>query len=159
MNSIPGHCGIAMLWRKSISQYIKVIKCESDRIIAVEIVGAMNGDSLFIIGVYLPQQQCKISSFDEQMVILGKVVMECKERGEVVITGDMNCHFSALEGDRFGGVSTKNAKMLRNLMNACKLEIVDSHKDAMDHATPFTLMVWAPLILTTVWLLERDQEE
>ena len=63
----PGHCGIAMLWKKSLSHRIRHVKCESDRICIIEILGACFGRSLFVFGVYLPHQACKITTFEHHL--------------------------------------------------------------------------------------------
>ena len=60
----PGHCGIAMFWKSSLAHRIRVISCNSDRICVIEVIGAYATGSLFVIGVYLPHQQCQISNFN-----------------------------------------------------------------------------------------------
>ena len=120
-----GHCGIAIMWSKDIAKRVKVVNCNSDRICAIEVLGAIYGRSLFVFNVYLPHQQCKISSFVDQVNILEESINKCKLNGEVVVIGDTNCHFGADVGDRFYGVSTKNAKHLLHAMNNCDLELYD----------------------------------
>ncbi len=35
-NIKPGHCGVAMMWSRSLSHRVRTIECESDRICAIE---------------------------------------------------------------------------------------------------------------------------
>ena len=121
-----GHCGIAILWNKELSHRVRVRECNSDRICVIEVIRAFEDRSLFIFGVYLPHQQCKISSFSEHLQILMQTVAKCKVDGEVIVIGDMNCHFGKELGPRFNGKTTPNAKLLLNATVAEGFEIVDS---------------------------------
>ena len=121
----PGHCGTAILWKNAISSRVRVVKCTSDRICAIEVLDAYPSGSLFIISVYLPHQQCKISEFTEHIDILGQLIEECKSNGEVFIVGDMNCHFGEQHGNRFSGNSTRNAKLLHTMIDGSGLEVID----------------------------------
>ena len=123
-----GHCGVAIMWSKDIAERVKVIECNSDRICIIEVIRAIHGRSLFIFSVYLPQQQCKISSFSHHLEVLAEMVNRCKLEGEILIIGDTNCHFGVNVGDRFNGVTTKNAKAMLKMVKDCDLHIIDSSK-------------------------------
>ncbi len=72
-NVRPGYGGIAIMWRSELSHAIT--RCNdmgNDRIIVVKLES--NNSIIFIIGVYLPQQQCYISNFDEYVGKLDSVV-------------------------------------------------------------------------------------
>ncbi len=56
-----GHCGVAMFYRKSLANNIRTIQCDNDRICILEISNVLNSKSLFVIGVYLPQQGCRLT--------------------------------------------------------------------------------------------------
>ena len=129
MTCQPGHCGVAIMWSKVLSNRIKIIECDSDRICGIEIADAIAGRSLFIINVYLPHQACKIANFQSHVTILCDLIIRCKDIGEVVIIGDTNCHFGADVGERFSGRSTKNAAYLLNAIDMCGLDILDSMYD------------------------------
>ena len=61
----PRYGGVAILWRSSLSHAIS--KCHNlgdDRICVVKLKTS-SGALLFIIAVYLPQQNCYISNFQE----------------------------------------------------------------------------------------------
>jgi len=124
-NCNPGHCGIAMFWKKEIGHSVKPIECVSDRICGIEISEAYYGQSLFVIGVYLPHQSCRISSFESEISLLSDLVARLKHSGEIVIVGDVNCHFGKECGNRCWGKSTRNAKQLMRMVKSCNLEIID----------------------------------
>ena len=124
-NVRSGHCGVALFWKKDLSNAINTIECNSDRICAIEICGALYEKSLFVIGVYLPHQTCKISSFEAEISALSDLIARIQHKGEIVIVGDTNCHFGKEVGNRCWGKSTKNAKRLMKIVQACQLTIVD----------------------------------
>ena len=64
-----GHCGVAILWKRSLGHCVKVIDIQSDRICCVEMVNVICQKSLFIISVYLPQQGCKIACYKDEVEI------------------------------------------------------------------------------------------
>ncbi len=124
-SSKPGHCGVAMMWSRSLSHRVRTIECESDRICAIELMGLCNERSIFIIGVYMPHQRCIISDFNEELNVLSDLVCKCKQEGEVVIIGDTNCNFGSDVTTRFTGVTTRNAKSLLEMIKLYDLEIFD----------------------------------
>ncbi len=89
------------------------------------ISNALNSKSIFIFGVYLPQQGCSISSFKYHLDILCDLVEQCKLEGEVCIIGDFNCHFSAETGDRFWGKDSRNSKALKEVLSNCYMYVID----------------------------------
>ena len=128
-NIKPGHCGIALLWKRSLSHRIRRVECESDRICVIEVIGACFQRSLFIVGVYLPHQTCKISNFEYHVNVLSDVIAQCSISGEVMIIGDTNCHFGFEVGNRYWGNTTKNAKALLNVIKAHGLKVLDANED------------------------------
>ena len=121
-----GHCGVAILWKNTLAHRVKVMKIKSDRICGIEMLNVFNGKSLFIINVYLPQQGCKIASYEEVVCILSATITVCKLLGEVLVIGDTNAHFGVEFGDRFWGKTTPNAKLLSNCIKTHDMVIVDS---------------------------------
>ena len=73
-----GHCGVAILWRSGIMHRVKTVQCPSDRICGIEILNVVNGGSLFILNVYLPQQGCKIARYTDEIKMLDEVINICK---------------------------------------------------------------------------------
>lgn len=124
-----GHCGIAMFWKKELNQIVKLVRCESDRICAIEIIGACFTKSLFVIGVYLPHQNCKITSMQKHVNILSDLISKCKCEGEVIIIGDTNCHFGDEYGDRCWGKTTANGKMLMQMITRHDMKVLDICSD------------------------------
>ena len=124
-----GHSGIAVFWKKYWSNRIKTIETSSDRICAIEILNGCHLQSLFVIGVYMPQQASKIAKFNEHLTILESLVIDCKSRGEIVIIGDFNCHFGTEAGNRCWGKTTPNAKALLETVNTNELYLIDCDSD------------------------------
>ena len=61
--SIPGHCGCAIMWRQDINNnVVQRPDLGTDRIcvINIKLPGCID---IWVIGVYLPYQGCKIASF------------------------------------------------------------------------------------------------
>ena len=100
MNSVHGHGGIAIMWRSSIDHVIS--RCSdmgNDRIMVI-MLEQSDGCKMFIIGVYLPQRQCYIDSFDVTVDLLHSVVSKCNNQGNVLIIGDMNSNYGPEFGQR-----------------------------------------------------------
>ncbi len=121
-----GHCGVAMFWHKQLGNQVKPIKCNSDRICAIEIMNTFGCKSLVVVGVYLPQQRCKISSFDDHLIELEQLICRVKPHSEICIIGDFNCHFGEQVGNRFWGKTTPNAAKCKKLIDANDMCIIDS---------------------------------
>ncbi len=124
-NVKPGHCGVAMMWSRSLSHRVRTIECESDRICAIEVIGLCSERNVFVIGVYLPHSGCTIADFKEELDVLSDLICKCKQEGEVIIIGDTNCNFSENVAPRFKGVMTKNARALLDVIQIYSLEIFD----------------------------------
>jgi exonuclease III len=120
-----GHCGVALFWNKAIAQNVRNVKVNSDRICAIEIIGRSRNDSLFIISVYMPQHACKIAKYEYHVNVLNALIQECKQVGEVVVIGDMNCRFSSKMGHRFSGVCLDNGKHMAACLYGNNMSIVD----------------------------------
>ena len=129
-NKKPGHCGIALLWKNSLNNKIRTIECRSDRICVIEVLNSYFSRSVFIVGVYLPHQTCKIANFEEHLNILSDIIAQCSTNGEVIVIGDTNCHFGQDIGERFYGKTTRNAKSLYTVINAANLVILDSNRSS-----------------------------
>ena len=121
-----GHCGVAILWKQTLVHRVKVMKINSDRMCGIEILNVINGKSLYIIRVYLPQQGCKISSYVEEIETLTATLSICKLSGEVLIIGDTNAHFGPELGNRFWGRTTPNARLLNKCTQAHDMVIIDA---------------------------------
>ena len=124
--SKPGHCGISMCWKKSVAHNIRVIENPSDRICIIELASTTNShDLIYVFGVYLPQQACRIATFEEHLEILNEYIDRYKTKGEIVIIGDTNCHFGGGIYPRFSGKTTPNAQKLLRIIYKHNMQIVD----------------------------------
>jgi exonuclease III len=124
-----GHCGVALFWHKHLSNRVRLIKCKSDRLCAIEIVNTYQKRSLVVIGVYLPQLKCKITNFDVHMEEIESIVGLYKSHCEICIIGDFNCQFSNDVGNRFWGSTTTNGKKILQMIQANDLCIVDADEN------------------------------
>ena len=122
--SIPGHCGCAIMWRKDINNYVvQRPDLGSDRIcvINVKLPGSIN---LWVIGVYLPYQGCKIASFVEELALLEELIIMLNFTGTILILGDINAHIG-IRSLRSWGVSTFTGKLFDSCMNRNNMVITD----------------------------------
>ncbi len=122
----PGHCGIAICWKKNICHKVCIINNESDRICIIELINCLNSKSIYIFGVYLPQRGCKMTSFVTHLDILDKYINQLKEKGHIIVIGDTNCHFGKEYGIRCAGETTTNAKIMYDMACNHQLSIVDT---------------------------------
>ena len=122
-----GHCGVAILWKSGIMHRVKTVVCPSDRICGIEILNVVNGGSLFILNVYLPQQGCKIAKYTDEIKILDEVINICRVSGEVIVIGDTNAHFGEEVGERFWGKTTPNAKVMLKCVKDNEMIVLDAN--------------------------------
>ncbi len=124
---VPGHCGVALLWRKTLASQIKPLpKLGTDRICVVKV--CMPGhtlDNVYIISVYLPQSQCVISSYQHHIDALQSALDVCSADGRVLVLGDWNAHFGENFGGRAWGKTSANGKKAARLIKDNDLCIVD----------------------------------
>ena len=110
-----------------MSSTIRVLHINSDRICTIQVsnVGASKSN-LYIFGVYLPQRQCHIADFNTHLSKLEELVSTCQNDGEIMIIGDLNCHFGVEHGDRYWGMTTRNAKTFNDMATRRGLYLMDS---------------------------------
>ena len=114
------------MWKKSLGHYVNIFACDSDRECCIELVNVINGQSIFIINVYLPQRGCKIADYQTEIHILNELLCRCKSSGEVIVIGDMNAHFGQEYGPRFWGDTTANARHLVQCIDNNNLYMLDA---------------------------------
>ena len=95
----------------------------------IEVSNVICNRSLFIVGVYLPQQGCLIYGFKYHLDILCDIIQQCKLEGEVCVIGDYNCHFSMDAGERFWGKNSKNTKALLQVLSNCDMHLIEGDKN------------------------------
>ncbi len=122
----PGHGGMALCWRKTLSHRIHPVESSSDRILIIEVSQFQDNLSLYIIGVYLPHQACQIANFDDTLALVEKYVNKFKDNGLTLIWGDTNCHFGPEGGKRCWGKTTPNANKLLHMMYRQNMLCVDT---------------------------------
>lgn len=100
--SVPGHGGIAILWKQSLSGVATPLKdIGTDRIAVVEIA-ANERLNIYIVGVYLPQAGCPAEDFEYHSAVLETIIEQCSLKGDVLVIGDFNAHIG-LGGTRVRG--------------------------------------------------------
>ncbi len=128
--SKPGHCGVALMWKDDLSQYIRPVKTVGlDRICAVEVCFP-GRKILTVIAVYLPHAACTIANYTEQLDSLETLVHERHLRGDVTILGDLNAHFGPDAGIRCWGKTTVNGGKFLDFSRRNELSIVDIEEGA-----------------------------
>ena len=112
-SSVATHAwgGVAILWRKSIDLHVSVIDVPSRRICVIKLYQKHCID-LYIVGVYLPQTGCKNENFMDELILLEELIANYNTCGDLIIMGDMNCHYSFDVGPRGWGKTTAQAKLL-----------------------------------------------
>ena len=122
-----GYGGVAILWRNSLSHCVTLCNDLGDDRLCVVKLQKATGELLYIIAVYLPQQNCYISNFQETVDNLECIIDQCELDGEVIVVGDMNCHFGCdiPVGPRAWGNSTRNAKYLHGIIARKNMYIAD----------------------------------
>ena len=75
--------------------------------------------------MYLPQQACRNTSFEAHIEVLNKHIRDLKEKGHILVIGDMNCHYGAEIGVRGWGKSTANAMKLYDMICEQTLMLLD----------------------------------
>ena len=119
-----GQGGIAVYWSNSINKYITALKdISNDRMIILKYNDGI--ETIFIIGVYLPQQRCRVSNFDRYLSELKEVITTYKNYGNTIVIGDINCHFGSGAGLRTWGKTTPQAKKFQRILYECDMEIID----------------------------------
>ena len=122
--TLPGHGGCAFMWTKKIDMSVKPLPDKgTDRMIVMEIKLA-NGCKLYVIGVYLPYYGCKIANPEFEMSVLEDLIFEYKNKGNVILIGDTNCHIN-IGTNRSWGTTSINGKSLMKIMNRCDMIMVD----------------------------------
>ena len=113
---VKGYNGCGLLWRSSLNnRIIKLPELGSDRMCVVKM--KLSRDIYcYIIAVYLPHQTCKIACFEDEILILEKVISECIKDGKVLIIGDENVSLSTEYGHRGGCTDSRNTKLLMNML-------------------------------------------
>lgn len=121
---IPGHCGCAIMWNINISNYVAPLpELGSDRICVIRIK-VPNSIDLYVIGVYLPYQGCKIASFREELSILENLIIQFNSVSTVLVLGDINAHFST-NTFRSWGSSTYTGRLYERAMDRCGMVVTD----------------------------------
>ena len=105
-----GQGGCAILWQKSLDSFVQPMPhLGSDRIC----------------------QGCKISNFQSELNILETTINDCIVDGEVLIIGDMNCHFGEEYGIRGSGKSYGNSRCLMRMIAGYNMQMADIGEKGM----------------------------
>jgi hypothetical protein len=73
----------------------------------------------------MPQSGCDYHIFEHEMHILEETVNKCKRNGNVLIIGDINCHFGSNVDVRGWGVTSKQGRGMLQLTERQCLSIID----------------------------------
>ena len=123
---VNGYNGCALIWKKSINNRItKLPNLGSDRICVVKFK-ISDHMSCYIIAVYLPHQSCKIAKFEDEVMELEKVIIECLKDGQILVIGDENVQLSREYGHRGALESTRHAEKLMRMFAKYKITCYDT---------------------------------
>lgn len=118
---VPGHCGIAILWRTSLLCMVKPVPdLGTDRICVLKVYIQGN-----VVSVYLPLSKCVISNYQHHLDALHSIIDVCSDNGEIMIIGDWNAHFGSDFGCRAWGQTSNNGKKAANVITQHDLQIID----------------------------------
>lgn len=106
----PVHCGVGILWRKTLSPCIRPLRhLGTDRFCAIEV--AIDGQRpLYIASLYMPHQGCQISDYDTHIDCLEACISQWQ--GDVILIGDWNVHLGKEFGPRDGVRPVKTQRLL-----------------------------------------------
>ena len=85
------HGGLAVLWKESISSKCNIVEMDDPRLMCIE-YEMCNGQSLYIINVYLPY--CVEGNHDDYLFYLNKIdtIVNGFDSSYVMVCGDFNAH-------------------------------------------------------------------
>ena len=123
-SNISGHCGCAIMWNKNLSKYaVPMPQLGTDRICVLHVVipGVID---LYVIGVYLPYQGCKIASFTEELTVLEDLIVQFNATSTVLVLGDINAHIR-INQYRSWGKNSLNGNLYYRAMCRNDMAITD----------------------------------
>ena len=122
-----GKGGVAIMWPKQWTQYIKRLDDGNERVIGIEVKASPN--SVFIINVYMPTNETNSqSNFNTHLDILHDMIARHRQLGTVIVCGDMN---GTLIEERNNGHDN-------SLKDFVKEHNLSWHKNEMGHKSTFT---------------------
>ena len=122
--------GCAIGWNNKYSNVIKPLtEHMHERICGVQI--SIGEKPLYVISVYMPQQRCQITQFDDVLSSLEQLITDIMISGaDVIITGDMNVSLGREYGPRGWGRTTQNGKKLMYIMEKYNMIAADLNKNS-----------------------------
>ena len=83
--------GLGFMWKRTLSNYVKFVKYDSDRIVGLELYGSSH--KLLLLNVYLPYEHP--DNFEEFAHCLGKInsIIQTADTNHVIVCGDFNASF------------------------------------------------------------------
>ena len=86
-------------------------------------------NDVYIIGVYLPYEGCKIANFTDQIYQIEQILMNQLNGKNAILIGDWNCHFGVdyIQSRliRAWGRSYRNSHLMMDTLTRCGMSIVD----------------------------------
>ena len=114
-----GKCCVALLWHKSIDQYVQTLHMDSDRLIAIKL--CLPCLSIVVIQVYMPSANHSIQTFKDVIDKLSDTIAIYKEESISLVMGDFNvqyCSRNAYSDMRSRQNYTKNTHGLTVITDA-----------------------------------------
>ena len=85
--------GVAILWNNKYSDKISELQIDDDRIVGIEFEWSKNC-YLYIFQVYFPSSNHSLNKFIEYVEKLNDVVNSYRDRGIIIVMGDLNAHLN-----------------------------------------------------------------
>ncbi|MCG7879141.1 MAG: reverse transcriptase domain-containing protein [Candidatus Thiodiazotropha endolucinida] len=117
-----GKGGVAILWHKSLSNFITPLDIDSDRICGIQYRLCENM-YIYFIQVYAPCSNYPIPLYRDFIDCLQTVISMFSQHGIVIVMGDLNAH---LQGQRFIKATDSRGEYLLEMMNYFNLVSVNS---------------------------------
>ena len=86
-----GKGDVALLWHKSIDQYVQTLHIDSDRLIAIQL--CLPCLSIVVIQVYMSSANHSIQTFKDVIDKLSDTIAIYKEESNIIVMGDFNVQF------------------------------------------------------------------
>ena len=120
-----GSGGVAIMWHKNMCNFVVSLpKLGTDRMCVIQLQ-LQDTSKLFIVGVYMPHQNCKISNYRYELDMLAELIGELSATGNVLLIGDTKCHFGPEHGPRGWGRTTANGRAFIDVMYKCGMVMID----------------------------------
>ena len=91
-----GKGGVALIWHKTLSQYIQIIETNSERLVMIKLV--LPSQVLYVSQVYLPCSSNTLENFKEKVNKINDLISVIDYSSELVLMWDFNSNILSENG-------------------------------------------------------------